>query len=160
MGLADMLARRECSVPYFNDSCPEELNRYFADLQFLLNHFQVVDQNERKQAAVKYLKIRTEQLWTTTHAWADQMATFDEFKTEVFQLYPGASADRTWSIQDLDLLIGQMLCVGILTTADLGEYYRQFLLISWYLISMNRLSTHKQSRSFFHGLQPSLEAHV
>ena len=57
MGLADMPARRERSVPYFDDSRPEELNRYFADLQFLLNRFQVVDQNERKQAAVKYLKI-------------------------------------------------------------------------------------------------------
>ena len=51
-------------------------------------------------------------------------------------------------------------CVGILTTADLGEYYRQFLLISRYLISINRLSTHEQSRSFFRGLQPSLEARV
>ena len=50
--------------------------------------------------------------------------------------------------------------VGILTTADLGEYFCQFLLISRYLISMNRLSTHEQSRSFFHGLQPSLEARV
>ena len=124
MGLADMPARGEHSAPYFDDSCPEELNRYFADLQFLLNCFQVVDQNEHKQAAVKYLKIRTEQLWTTTCTWANQTATFNEFKTEVFQLYPGASADRTWSIQDLDLLIGQMSCIGILTTADLGEYYR------------------------------------
>ena len=140
---------------YFADA-----NRYFADLQFLLNRFQVINENERKQAAVKYLKIRTEQLWTTTRAWANQAATFDEFKTEVFQLYPGASADRTWSIQDLDLLIGQTSRVGILTTADLGEYYRQFLLISRYLISMNHLSTHEQSRSFFRGLQPSLEARV
>ena len=58
------------------------------------------------------------------------------------------------------MLIGHTSCVGILTTTDLGEYYRQFLLISRYLISMNRLSTHEQSRSFFRGLQPSLEARV
>ena len=160
MGLADMPARGERSAPYFDDSRPEELNRYFADLQFLLNRFQVVNENERKQAAVKYLKICTEQLWTTTRTWANQTAIFDEFKTEVFQLYPGTSADQTWSIQDLDLLIGQTSRVGILTTTDLGEYYRQFLLISRYLISMNRLSTHEQSRSFFCGLQPSLEGRV
>ena len=160
LGLADMPARGERSAPFFDDTQPEELSRYFADLQFLLNRFQVVDENERKQAAVKYLKIQTESLWKTTAAWLDPAATFNAFKTEVFRLYPGATSDWTWSIQDLDLLIGQTSHVGILTTADLGEYFRQFLLISRYLISMNRLSTHEQSRSFFRGLQPSLEVRV
>ena len=138
-----MPARGERSAPFFDDTQPEELSRYFADLQFLLNRFQVVDENERKQAAVKYLKIRTESLWKTTAAWLDPAATFDDFKTEVFRLYPGMTSNRTWSIQDLDLLIGHTSHVGILTTADLGEYYRQFLLISCYLISMNHLSTHE-----------------
>ena len=70
------------------------------------------------------------------------------------------SLHRSIQSQDLDLLIGHMSHIGILTTADLSKYYHQFLLISCYLISMNCLSTHEQSRSFFHGLQPSLEACV
>ena len=94
LGLADMPARGERSAPFFDDTQPEELSRYFADLQFLLNCFQVVDENECKQAAVKYLKIRTESLWKTTAAWLDPAATFDNFKTEVFRLYPGATSDR------------------------------------------------------------------
>ena len=74
-----MPARGECSAPFFDNTQPEELSRYFADLQFLLNRFQVVDENERKQATVKYLKIRTESLWKTTAAWLDPAATFDDF---------------------------------------------------------------------------------
>ena len=95
LGLADMLARGEHSVPFFDDTQPEELSRYFADLQFLLNCFQVVDENKRKQATVKYLKIQTESLWKTTTTWLDPAATFDAFKTEVFRLYPGATSDWT-----------------------------------------------------------------
>ena len=63
-------------------------------------------------------------------------------------------------MQDLDLIIGHYARIGILTSTDLGEYYCQFLLISRYLISKNRLSTQEQSRSFLRGLLPQLEAKV
>ena len=49
LGLADMLARGERSVPFFDNTQPEEQSRYFADLQFLLNCFQVVDENEHNK---------------------------------------------------------------------------------------------------------------
>jgi hypothetical protein len=128
-------------VPSFDDNQPEELERYFADLQVLFNRYTVVDDQERKQAALKYLKIWTESLWKTTEAWADQTKTYDEFKTEVFTLYLGATGDRTHTIQDLNMLIGHFAHIGILTSIDLGNYYRRFLLISRFLISKGRLST-------------------
>ena len=160
MAFANLPARGERSAPTFDESQPEELERYFADLQTLLDRFGVVDENERKLAALRYLKIRTEGLWKTTSAWLDPTKSYAEFKAEVFKLYLGASGDRTYTIQDLDMVIGQYARVGILTSADLGNYYRQFLLISRYLISKGRMSTHEQSRSFFRGLQPDLEVRV
>jgi Protein of unknown function (DUF4100)/Aspartyl protease len=160
MAFADLPARTEKAAPTFDDSQPEELERYFADLQVLLDRYNIADQNERKQAAVKYLKIRTEQLWKTTEAWTNQNKTYEEFKTEVYTLYPGATGDRSYTVQDLDTLIGHWARVGIFTATDLGEYYRRFLLISRYLIGKNRLSTQEQSRTFLRGLQPQLEAKV
>jgi hypothetical protein len=157
---ANLPGRSERSAPSFDDSQPEELERYFADLQVLFDRYAVVDDQERKQAALKYLKIRTESLWKTTEAWADQTKTYEEFKTEVFTLYPGATGDRTYTIQDLDMLIGHFARVGILNSIDLGDYYRRFLLISRFLISKGCLSTQEQSRSFLRGLQPQLEAQV
>ena len=118
-----------------------------------------IDQ-ERKQAALKYLKIWTENLWKTTEAWIDPAKAYDEFKTEVFKLYPGSSSDWTYTMQNLDLIIGHYAQIDILTSTDLGEYYCQFLLISRYLISKNRLSTQEQSRLFLRGLPPQLEAKV
>jgi hypothetical protein len=155
-----MPVRGERTAPTFDDKQPEALGRYFADLQVLLDRHQVLTDDDCKNAAVRYLKIRTERLWKTTDAWSDNTKTFDEFKAEVFKLYPGASDDRTYTIQDLDLIVGHSARIGIISAADLGEYYRRFLLISRYLISKNRLSTHEQSRAFFRGLQPTMEAQV
>ena len=119
-----------------------------------------MDQHECKEAVLKYLKIRTEQLWKTTEAWSNRTKTFEEFKAEVYTLYPGMTRDCTYMIQDLDTLIGHWARIGIITAADLGKYYRRFILISWYLIGKNRLSTQEQSRTFFRGLQPQLESKV
>jgi hypothetical protein len=160
MPFANLPARGERSAPTFDDSQPEELERYFADLQALFDRHTVNDENERKLAALKYLKFRTESLWKTTDAWTDQTKTYDEFKAEVYSLYPGATGDRTYTMQDLDAVIGHYARIGIVTAADLGEYYRKFLLISRYLISKNRLATQEQSRTFFRGLQPQLEGLV
>ena len=48
---------------------------------------------KRKQAALKYLKIRTKNLWKMTEAWTNPTKTYKEFKAEVFKLYPGSSSD-------------------------------------------------------------------
>ena len=62
MALVDLPARTEQLVPTFDDTQPEELERYFANLQVLLNWYNIMDQHECKEAVLKYLKIRTEQL--------------------------------------------------------------------------------------------------
>jgi hypothetical protein len=164
MPLADLPTRRERSAPFFDDSQPKELapqlERYFADLQALLNRYSVADENQRKQAAVGYLRVQTEALWKTTEAWADQSKTYAQFKSEVFKFYPGASGDQTYRIWDLEMVIGHFAQANIQSMADLGEYHRRFRLISHYLIGKGRLSTQEQSRAFFRGFQPHLEVRI
>jgi hypothetical protein len=160
MALANLPGRNERSAPTFDESRPQELTQYFTGLQALLHRFNVINDEDRKQAAVRYLKIETENLWKTTSSWSDPTQSFDDFKAEVFRLYPGATGDRSYTLQSLDLIIGHYARTGILSSDDLGEYYRRFILVSRYLISKGRLSTQEQSRSFFRGLPPQLEALV
>ena len=101
MAFANLPARGERSAPTFDESQLEELERYFTDLQTLLDRFGVVDENERKLAALCYLKIHTEGLWKTTSAWLDPTKSYAEFKAEVFKLYPGVSGNRTYTIRGL-----------------------------------------------------------
>jgi len=154
MAFANLPARSEHAAPSFDNSQPEELQRYFMDLEVLLAQNNVIANQEQKQAVLKYLKIRTKSLWKMTKAWSDQTKTYDKFKAEVGKLYPGASSDQTYMIQDLDMVIRHYMCIGILNNLDLEEYYQWFLLISRYLIGKNRLSMQEQLRSFFWGLQP------
>ena len=162
MPFADLPFRGVRAAPTFDDSQPEELARYFADLQDLFVRHAIADLQERKQAAVKYLKYQTERLWKTTDAWADATKTYEEFKAEVSKLYPGSASDRTFTMQDMDALIGQYARTGIRSAAELGEYHRQFLLISRYLVSKNHMATQEQSRTFLHlhGFPAQLEAAV
>jgi hypothetical protein len=93
--LVNLLAHGEHAAPTFDDTQPEELERYFSNLQAILDCHQIVSDQECKLTMLKYLKFRTESLWKTTNAWVDQTKTYDEFKAEVFKLYPGTSGDRT-----------------------------------------------------------------
>ena len=145
MAFADLPVRSERATPSFDDSQPEELQRYFMDLEVLLAQNNIIANQEQKQVVLKYLKIRTKSLWKTTKAWSDQTKTYNDFKAEVGKLYPGTSSDRTYTIQDLDTVIGHYARIRILNNLDLGEYYQQFLLISQYLIGKNHLSTQEQS---------------
>jgi hypothetical protein len=57
-------------------------------------------------------------------------------------------------------LIGECVQVGIFSTNDAADYYHQFLLITRFLISKNRLSTIDLLHNFMHGLCPDLAYHV
>jgi hypothetical protein len=58
------------------------------------------------------------------------------------------------------MLIGKRVRVGIISTNNIADYYRQFLLISRYLISKNRLSSIDQSQNFMCGFCPKLAQRV
>jgi hypothetical protein len=107
----------------FNKSHPQDLARYFSDLQVLLDQNGIVDDQDCKLAALKYHQVKVENLWKTTRAWQDPNSTYEEFKTEVFKLYPGATGNCTYTIQDLELTIGHYTHTGIWNATDLGEYY-------------------------------------
>src|SRR6266849_2817356 len=160
MPFSDLPTRRERSAPSLDGNQPEDLERYFSDLQMLLLRHSVTDENQCKKAALRYLTIQTERLWKTTDAWTDQSKTYAQFRSEIFGLYPGASGGRIYMIQDLKSAIGHYSQAGIQSRADLGEYYRRFLLISQYLIGQGCLSPQEQSRFFFRGFQPHLEQRI
>ena len=160
MPLTDLPMRREESAPSFTTDQPDELERYFDDLHFLFLHHNVADQQDRKEAACMYTSIRTEQLWKTTEAWLDQTQSYEDFKTEVLKLYPGALGSRSHTLQELEWTVRHYAHNGIQSTAELGKYYRQYLLISCYLIAQGSISDIEQSRGFFRGLQPALEVRI
>ena len=72
MVFADLPARHEHTTPSFDKKHPEEIERYFLDLDALFDDHAIQVDDEKKKAAVWYIKnIRTEKLWWSNPAYAD-----------------------------------------------------------------------------------------
>jgi hypothetical protein len=114
----------------------------------------------QKKHACHYVDIDTADLWESIAEFADGNATYDAFVKAVHTLYPGSEEEHKWSVADMDKLVGEQSCLGILSLADLGEYFQQFYTITTFLQSKTCLSKSEQSRAFVHGFQPNLWASI
>jgi len=151
-----MPARGDRTAPQFDPTKPRELRRFFDDLEYILNRAQITSENEMKRHATRYVDIDTSELWETLPEFTDHTKTFEEFKTALQDLYPGSKEERKWTVADMDQLIGERSRLGILSLADLGDYYRQFLAITTFLKGKSRLSNDEQSRAFARGFSADL----
>ncbi|KAF8258332.1 hypothetical protein EI94DRAFT_1622905, partial [Lactarius quietus] len=89
----------------------------------------------------------------------DPTKSYNDFKTEMYCLYPGSSEDVS-TVHHLDALIGKHTQLGIKTATELGDYHLDFKTISKYLIGKNHMSKAKQAQAFFRGFQPELEQQI
>ena len=155
-----MPSRGDRSAPQFDTKHLRELRRYFSDLEYCFGRAQITDEAEKKKHACRFVDVDTSELWESLAEFADITKTYDEFCKAIHALYPGSEEERKWSVADMDKLVGERSRLGILSLGDLGEYHRQFLAITTFLIGKTRLSTTEQSRAFARGFQAELWARI
>jgi len=155
-----MPARGDRSAPQFDPQQPRELRRYFSDLEFAFGRATITSPTEKKKHACRYVDVDTADLWESISQFADQNASYEDFVKAVHTLYPGSEEERKWSVADMDKLVGERSRLGIISLADLGEYFRQFYTITTFLKGKGRLSEAEQSRAFVRGFQPALWASI
>src|SRR6202008_1932472 len=97
MAFADLPGRMERAAPSFDDTQPEDLDQYFADIQHLLTRCNITDEAEQKEAALKYLKTCTERFWRLAEAFQDPTKTYLESRVEIMRYYPGATNNWTYT---------------------------------------------------------------
>ncbi|KAJ7077381.1 hypothetical protein B0H15DRAFT_955076 [Mycena belliarum] len=149
-----MPARGDRNAPTFDPAKPHELRRYFTDLEFLFGRAAVTDSTEKKQHATRFLAVEDQETWEALPAFGDATKSYEIFKADVLKLYSGNDEERRFGLNDLDALVGHYSRTGIYSKTDLTTFYRQFLRITTYLVSKNRLSASEQSRSFMRAMQP------
>ena len=155
-----MPARGDRSAPQFDPKQPRELRRYFADLDFHFARTGTVDDEQKKKHACRYVDIDTSELWEAIPQFADATVAYADFMLAIYALYPGSEEERKWSVADMDKLVGERSRLGIISLADLGDYYRQFLAITTFLRNKSRLSEAEQSRAFARGFQSEMWTRV
>ena len=151
-----MPARGDRSAPKFDPKRPRELRRYFADLEFILDRAQITDETEKKKHASRYVDVDTSELWEMLAEFSDANKSLSDFQATVHELYPRSDEERKWSVANMDQLVGERSCIGIMSLAELGEYYCSFLAITTFLRNKGRLSEAEQSCTFVRGFLPDI----
>ena len=81
------------SAPKFSPDQPRELQRYFQELEHLFGNAQIIDDQQKKKHACRYLDVDSAELWESITEY-QAPATFDDFKRVIFKLYPGSEDER------------------------------------------------------------------
>ncbi len=133
---------------------PHKIFRYFEDLAILFAKHNILDSQEKKQAAVYYPSVKVEALWKTTPTFSNPTYSYEDFKAKIITLYPEAEPQHT--LEELEKLIADCACTPIRSREELGEYNCNFLLVLHFLISKDCISWIDQSRYFLASFEPIL----
>ena len=156
MPYTDLPGCNKRSAPSFNGRT-DELGHYFSELEDLYAQHQVITDANKKQGVIKYLAtMALERTWKVCITVTDVTKTYNEMKEEMHKLYLGSS-EEVFTINHIDTLIGKQTWIGIHNTMDLGKFYREFKMISQYLIDRNRMSQAEQTRGFFRAVGNDLK---
>ncbi len=133
---------------------PHKIFHYFEDLEILFAKHNILNPQEKKQAAVYYPSVKVEALWKTTLMFSDPTYSYKDFKAKIIALYPEAKPQHT--LEELEKLIADRVRTPIHSREELGEYNCNFLLVSHFLISKNRISWIDQLHYFLASFEPIL----
>lgn len=86
----------------------------------------------------------------------DTTKTYNDFKKIVLSYYPDASEEFRYSLHDMDYLVGEWYCLGILNINDLSYFHLQFIAITMWLIKKNQLRDLEQQHAYVCAFQPYL----
>ncbi|KAI0783287.1 hypothetical protein C8Q75DRAFT_726446 [Abortiporus biennis] len=157
-----MPSRESRDAPSFKPEDLLTLGCYFEDLEQLFIKHAVTGAADKICYARHYAPVKGSEIWGLVPELEkpEAQCTYEEFKKEVNALYPGGSGKRKYMIANLDHLTGEYSRVGIHTASELVDFYRNFILITKFLIQKSHLSTTEQARAFERGLGVDLLAKV
>ncbi|GBE82593.1 hypothetical protein SCP_0409770 [Sparassis crispa] len=124
--------------------------RYFADLEDLAMRAQL-DDDAKIRAACKYISLDEADLCMGV----TQQETYEQFKTAVIALYPGAEDDRRFTQSNLTQIVRAAQTRGVSSRMEEGQYYQDFTCITLFLLSRGRLSAYERDRLYLEGFEAS-----
>ena len=147
-----MPIRGSTNAPSF-DGKSENLRRFFEDVEEHAVRAAIND--ERKiYYTIRYANPTDGETWELLPSRPAN--DFNAWKDEVFGLYPSLDNDRKYTVSDLERLVDTYRTKRITTKEELGDYHRDFMRISVFLIGKNRISSRERNRWYHSGFQSDL----
>ncbi|PPQ79708.1 hypothetical protein CVT24_010239, partial [Panaeolus cyanescens] len=149
--------RGTAKAPSFTQDRSREIGRYFSDVELLLEQAQITTDREKINAIARYAEFDISDFWQSLPEFSANPANYQAFKDAVLRLYPNADdSNNKFTVAELQNLIFRTREAGIRNVEDIGQYHRQFLHISNFLISKSRLSIIDCQRRFVTGFPDDL----
>ena len=147
---AKMPTRNHHSAPKF-DSKPASLSPFLDEVEQLAQSCALTGK-QKIEWAIRYAPNEERELWQMQESVGTD--DWEEFKRELFELYPGSTGERKYSIANLQTLIDKQALVNVEDAEDFGVYRRNFLTVATYLKKKKRLTDREISIYFLQGLMP------
>ncbi|KAF7293377.1 hypothetical protein MIND_01114600 [Mycena indigotica] len=101
-----MPARGAHTAPKFDSTKPEELRRYFADVEYLMGLANITTTEDKKKACSRYLSVQDQELVEGLDEFHDATKTYDEFKKAALSHYAGNDEEHLYTLKDWDAHLG------------------------------------------------------
>ena len=148
--LKKMPGRNHHSAPKF-DNKPVSLSPFLDEVEQLAEGCGI-EGKQKIEWAIRYAPSDERELWQMQESVGTD--DWDNFKKELFELYPGSTGERKYSISNLQGLIEKQAKATVGDADDFGVYRRSFLTVATYLKNKSRLTDREISIYFLQGLQP------
>jgi hypothetical protein len=153
-----MPIRGERSAPTFDQSQPNDLGRYFKQLETLFTRCAIQSDTEKKEYATSYVTSEVADTWEAIPEFTNPAKTFVEFRDRLFEIYNQVSL--RYILADIDRLIGERQRLGMRSLQDLSDFHLRFNAISIYLMAHQLLSSREQSQSYLRVFDEPLQSRI
>jgi hypothetical protein len=151
-----MPGRNHHSAPKF-DGKPTSLSPFLDEVDQLAESCGLTPK-QTIEWVIRYAPSDERELWQMQESVGTD--EWEKFKKELFELYPGSTGERKYSISNLQSLIEKQSTIRISDADDFGAYRRSFLTVATYLKNKTRLTEREISIYFLQGLQLSFRDKV
>ena len=107
---------------------------------------------------VRYAPSEDAELWEMQANYGT--GNWEEFKKEIYALYPGSTGDRKYSVANLETLTEKQATIPMESSEEFGRYYRTFSKISTFLKKKDKLTDREISAQFIQGFNYSFRVKV
>lgn len=153
-----MPIRGERGAPIFDQKRPNELGRYFDQLDTLFTRCNIQGDIEKKKFAVSFVEYEVADAWEALEEFSSIVKTYADFQQRLREVYN--QVNLRYILADLDQLVGERQRLGIKTLQDLSDFHLRFHAIASYLLSNQLISAREQSQIYLRVFSESLSNQI
>ncbi len=113
----------ERGTPQWVATSHKGVQRYFRDLEHVMAKHYVIDDVERKEAALLYVSIKVAKHWELLSASDDSLKLFVTFCNGILSFYLGSDKDHQFTLHGYDKLVSSHLETGLGSLTEYMSFY-------------------------------------